>query len=278
MKQSELNRMFDALPPTPEREQVLLEEIFQNGARKKMPMKNTKKWRQIVVCVVAVALLITSTAAATIAFFRVQISEPDENGDIWLSNGITYYRLDNLSDELKAMDGQPDDILTFDSWGETEKFIGIDLMNNPILDASSSEHYSVQFTRGSKTVRGQFVVMTYTSLDQIIIRSCYEIGEVNIDVESNLFTNRMTELNDDWEENFLGYSFSDETSLEWETYTALSGLEAQIIQINRVEGHRDTCLAAFSLNGIPTIVRTHSRNSLEDARAVLIQILDGFTF
>lgn len=270
MKQHELNQMLEALTPDPEREQELLDKFLQDGTRRKMSMRSAKKWKRFVAAAIAVALLTTGITALAVSLYRTQISKADENGIIWLSGGIAYSPLDSLSDEMKSQKGP--DVFSFDSWDEAEEFIGLDLMNNPVLDNSPAEHYSVQITEGDKQVNDQFLVTTSANLEQITARGCYEIGEVDVNVESAVFTDQKAALDENWDEKFLGYAFPEETKLEWESYTAPSGLEAQIMRVD------DTCLAAFSLNGIPTVVRTHSNNSYAEARDALIQILDGFLF
>lgn len=63
MDRHDLNRMFDALAPVPGREGELLDELLQDGVRRKNPMKN---WKRVVVAGVAAALLITGAAAAVV--------------------------------------------------------------------------------------------------------------------------------------------------------------------------------------------------------------------
>lgn len=276
MKQHELNQMLEALTPDPERERELLDKFLQDSTRRKMSMRSAKKWKRFAAAAIAVALLTTGITALAVSLYRTQISKADENGIIWLSGGIAYSPLDSLSDEIKSQKGQSDHIFSFDSWDEAEKFIGLDLMNNPVLDNSPAEIYSLQITEGDKKVNGKFLVMTSANLEHITARGCYEIGEVNVNVESVIFTDQKAAVDENWDEKFLGYDFPEETKLEWESYTAPSGLEAQIMRIDYADC--DTCLAAFSLNGIPTVVRTHSRNSYAEARDALIQILDGFLF
>ncbi len=233
-------------------------------------MRSAKKWKRLVAAAVAAALLTTGITALAVSLYRTQISKADENGIIWLSGGIAYSPLSSLSNEMKSQKGP--DIFSFDSWDEAEEFIGLDLMNNPVLDNSPAEIYSIQITEGDKQVNGRFLVATSANLEQIMARGCYEIGEVDVDVDSVIFTDQKAVLDENWDEKFLGYDFPEETKLEWESYTAPSGLEAQLMRVD------DTCLAAFSLNGIPTVVRTHSNNSYAEARDALIQILDGFLF
>ena len=61
MDRRELNKMFDALAPDPQRERELLQKLLQDDARRKRPMKN---WKRVVVGVAAAALLVTAATAA----------------------------------------------------------------------------------------------------------------------------------------------------------------------------------------------------------------------
>jgi len=61
MDRHELNRMFDAMTPDPQRERELLKKLLQDDARRKKPMKN---WKRVIVGVAAAALLVTAATAA----------------------------------------------------------------------------------------------------------------------------------------------------------------------------------------------------------------------
>lgn len=62
MEQHELNRMFDALAPTPEQERAVLDRLLQKE-RKVKPMK---KLRKLAVAGIAAALMVISCAAAVV--------------------------------------------------------------------------------------------------------------------------------------------------------------------------------------------------------------------
>ena len=62
MEPRDLNRVFDALAPTPEQEQAVLDRLLQTE-RKVKPMKKLKK---LTVAAVAAALMVISCAAAVV--------------------------------------------------------------------------------------------------------------------------------------------------------------------------------------------------------------------
>lgn len=283
MKPHELNRMFNALTPDPEREKALLEELLQNDTRRETSVKN---WKRIAISVAVAALLITCTVGAVAAvapfFSKMEVTEESE-GVYWLTEGITFYPVDSLSDEIKAVDYQglkeigPYSVLpSFDSWDRVEEFIGLDLMNNPVLETTAVEipfseidtiyHYDDRFT-----------IMTAWDLRHIRVVGEYQIGEVRIQVDNDIFTDLMTQ-EERQHNTILGYDVSEDVKngvkVEEEEYTASSGLEALIVKIDDEHG---TCLTTVSLNGIRTGITTISPNSVEDARKVMIQILNSFT-
>ena len=256
MKKEQVPDLMNAIPPD------LIEEAdLQAPARRRLP-------RPVRAGLIAACLCLALVGTVTAAKFLGVRIQNDGNGDVWLSGGIAYYHYDSLSDEIKAI-GDTNSIIPLSTWQEVENLIGLNLMDNPVLDASPATQFSLTFDG----VNGRFLVITSPGLYQVRTYGCYEMGEVNITVESALYTDHM-DVN--WDETFLGFSFSEETELDREFYTAPSGLETQLLKIDRAEGRRDTWLAAFSLNGVPFVVRAHSDVSIADAHAALIQILDGF--
>lgn len=281
MKPHELNRMFHALAPGPERERALLEELLQNGMRRERPVK---KWKRIAVWAAAAALLMTCTVGVVARFAPFSQIEVTEELQGWfsVSGGITYFPVDSLSEELQALEGQglEDSVISnptyFDSLEEAEKFVGLDLMNNPVLDASAAEiPYSAL---ANPYFDSRFVVMADKNLRHIYVHGDYQIGEVAIHVDNDVFTDRSLELEESVRGTKLWYDFTEEkgngVEVEEETYTAPSGLEARIM---KHDGENGQCLTTVSLNGIRTIIVTSSPNSVKEARDVMAQVLNGFT-
>ena len=283
MKPHELNRMFNALTPGPEREKTLLEKLLQNDTRRERPVKN---WKRIAICVAVATLLMACTVGAVAAiapFFSKMEVTKESDGVYWLTEGITYYPVDSLSDELKAQDGQgPDfehifdsDLPVLESWDRVEEFVGLDLMNNQVLEATGTEIPYSEFNR--QLYKGQFRVLTDRDLKQLYIYANYQIGEVSVHVDQDVFTDRMTQ-EERMHNTLLGYDFSynqkNGSEIKEETYVAPNGLETLLVMIDDEHG---SCLTTVSLNGIRTGITTISPNGVEDARKVMIQVLNGFT-
>ena len=288
MKPHELNRMFHALTPTPEREKALLEELLQNDTRRERSVKN---WKRMAVCVAAAALLTACTvgAAAIASFFHTKKTEITEEfvGFFSVSAEIAYVPLDSLSDEIKAQEGQglednPFSNKTyFDSWERVEEFVGLDLMNNPVLDAAAEEiPYSALDTQFFDS---RYVVMHDSNLRAINVHGGYQTGDVGIRVDYDIFTDRSLEVEDERVRGtYLWYDHSEEkrngVEIEEETYTAPNGLETVIVKENHTnDGRKSDCTATVSLNGIRATIVTCSPNSVEEARKIMIKVLNGFT-
>lgn len=230
----------------------------------------------LVAACLCLALVGTAVAAK---YFGVQIVEGTgaDTVDVWMEGGVAYYPAELLSDELKALEDEHK-FVRFNSWQEAEEFIGVDLMNNPVLDASPATNYFVKYTDDrTQHVSGRFILTTSVGLEHIRLHGCYEMGSVNIDVQGFLFTDRMKEKVEDWDERYYGIGFMEEPKPVMNidaSYTTSNGLEAQIMTVEYSSGYK-SCLAAFSIDGFPFIVKARSDN-LEEAREALFQVLDGF--
>ena len=230
----------------------------------------------------ALCLALVGTAFSAVHYFGVRIVDGtgENDYDFWTEGGIACYPVDSLSDELKAPENQGT-YLGFKSWRQVEKFIGIDLMNNPVLDGCPALTCSQTVIIGGDKVSGNFLVWITPGLERVLINGCFEMGDVNIDVGGYLYTERKTEGGEEWDERFSSRSFVEGSQTSRESYTAKNGLEAQVITVEYPTnpsgysaGHR--CMASVSINGVPFIINTTSYNSMDEAQEALYRVLDGF--
>lgn len=218
----------------------------------------------------ALCLALAGTAVAE-QFFGVRVIDGkgiDGDKIVWLAGGIIGHPVSSLSEEVRALDGTYT-VKPFGSWEEMEAFIGADLMNNSVLDGLPAGQRSVEFDG----VEGRFLARVAADLRFIHMLGCYEMGEVGIDVSGFFYTDRM-EVEDD--HRFMGSGYSDDTELSREVYTTPGGLEAQILEFDRVGDQRDTCMASFSIDGVPFTVSAHGYGDMGAIREALFQVLDGF--
>ena len=263
MKKEQVLELMDAIP-----HDLIEEADVQAPAKRRMP--KIARTGLIAACL---CLALIGTAAA-VHYSNVRIVDGD-NGVTYLKGGIAYYPYDSLSDAIKALDGLREVksgrlVKGFASWQAAEDFIGVNLMDNPVLDTSLATHYSHIF----EGIMGDYLIVTDPGLSSISVYGCYEIGEANILVQAELFTDHHAAPSEDWDERFLGYDFNhiEGTQVVQDTYTAPNGLDIQILEITRPDKDGPSYKATLSLNGIPIVISVDSG----DARAALIQILDGF--
>lgn len=249
------------------------ERIAKNLMEQEEQPIKAKHFRPMRAALIAacVCLALVGTALA-VHYLGVTIVNGDD-GVIFLQGGIAYYPYDSLSDQLKAREGFQEKqngklIRRVSSWQAAEDFVGVNLMDNPVLDGCPPTKFSHVYDG----VGGNYLVVADSDLSAVLTYGCYEMGEANIMVEAHLFTDRKATLWEDWDEQFLGYMFPDGTIVNRDTYTASNGVVAQILEFT-CPGDTPTCKAAFSINGIPAIVTV---SDSPDVREVLYQVLDNF--
>lgn len=264
MKKEQAFELMNAIPPD------LIEEAdFQAPAKRRRP-----KITRMGLIAACLCLALLGTAAA-VNYFGVSLT-PGDDGFIYMQGGVAYVPYDHLSEEIRAIieeAGGRAAVQRVGSWQAAEDLVGIDLMNNPVLDASPARNFHA--TRGG--VSGRFHVEP--GKDRLRVCGCFEIGEVNIEVESYLYTEYGLADLENWDNTFVGVRFSDDSEVAFDTYTAPSGLTAQIIEAYTPRASTyDSyyCFGSVSLHGIPAMIRCASTTSMEASRAALYQIMDGF--
>lgn len=242
----------------------LIEEAGTVQKRKKMT-----PWRGVAIAACLCLVLLGTGAAARFSGVWMIDGQLENKKGVKLGGGITCYPVDVLSEEVRALDGTYA-FKSFKSWENMEKFIGVNLMDNPVLDASPRPKTIHIYD----DVQGRFFARVSALLQTVRAVGFYEIEDVEIEVNAFLYTERATDrLNED--ESYMGIYFQGEPELIQETYTTPNGLEVQIAWTDYTRD-RSACVAAFSINGISFSVITLYQGDVETNREVLFQVLDGF--
>ena len=261
MKKEQILDLMTAIPP-----HLIEEADVQFPAKRRLP-----RLARVGLIAACLCLALLGTAAA-VNYFGISLVNGDD-GLIYMQGGIAYVPYDSLSEEIRTIIEESGDSAAVQptaSWQAAEDLIGIDLLNNPVLDASPAHAFTA--TRGG--VNGRFHVEP--GKEKILICGCFEIGDVNIEVECYLFTEYGQAQVENWDGAFLGLGFSDDSEVSLDSYTAPSGLTAQIIDAYTPSSNTNHCVGTVSLHGIPAVVWCQSTTSMEEARAALYQVLDGF--
>lgn len=172
--------------------------------------------------------------------------------------------------------------LDFDSLAGAEDFLGIELMDNPVLEAA-----------------GAACVTTVTAMDGILTsvmaESAYYLNYVDqpgaslhgggllsvsvpvrVDVTVQSYTEHSPIAAGDM---FLGLGFPEEYTFTSETYTTPGGLTASIVAVSRPDetyGQVTDYYAQFALNGNAVTVSSVFIPDAGHALATLKQVLDAF--
>lgn len=277
-----------------------------------LPVKGRKpRWVRMALTAacICVALLGTVYAVETVTGIRfLRFMEPQEIewGDMLttLNDGFELYEIaepvsvDCLSDEvMELVQKYPNDDLTFryKSWDDAEAFLGIELQDNPVLDAAIKvSNFSSMHTKPYSISQAHCVVSLGTSDGQprgFQVKAVYRIqpenepskGTVRVEVWANVYTDLMVES----AERTTNRLFHEGTAFRESSYTTPSGLETVIVQVDRSNCVEDYVLdlfeeieyyAYFNLNHASFEV--HAVSDPEDpdlALTTLKEVLDNFS-
>ena len=230
--------------------------------------------------------------------------EPEIYSGYTVENDVAYFSIDALSPEIAEIDrtAERNVCRSFSTWEALEEFVGLDIMENTVLDGAPA---GVGFDLGIEGGSGRNVACVNAYEDVGVPRvlvngsfllharrsySGWEDG-VNVIVEAEVFTERMGEEGSG--EHSVYYS--NETEVSSEEYVTPSGLAAQLfraytpeyktVATNMVTGEESPYTvppwirydARFVLNGIPVRVEVSGEIGEETLlRETILEVLDGF--
>ena len=180
--------------------------------------------------------------------------------------------LADFSEELQSL--REDKVAYFASWEAAEERLGIDLLDNPVLEnAAPIGHYLGE---------GNHCISTYRTLDgrfhTASTVAAFEKDRVMFEVKANVAAEHPG-TPADFLALFHGASaayIKDEgVNVTSEEYTTRAGIPVSVI-LAEFDYYTD-CVAVFAVNGVSYEIRTlgkHTRDTTE--KEVLLEVLDGF--
>lgn len=289
----------------------LIEEAGTARIRKKI-----SPWRgaAIAACLCA-ALLGTALAASELAgvwltdLFNNETRtvnkgwEPEVYSGYVIGGNISLFPLDSLSLEVLEIGETSAQAQErgFLSWEAMEQFVGVDVMNNPVLEAAPG---GVRFGIGAGFRSGQYVAAVNVrdgSVPRVVFRGSWLLhpGEgvygkknhVNVTLRGDLYTEAYAEkdLSRLWESYY-----PEGTTVSQEEYGVQEGLTVQIFRVDRPghdtnetvditdeylayrHGPRTEYTAMFVLNGVLFKLTAEDSADTEVLRDVLLEVLNGF--
>ena len=262
--------------------------IEEAGRELSVVKQGRRGWSRAAVIAACLCAVLAGTAvAAELSGVRIvdiwnnemRATGPDgtleEVSGVTISRDIRYFSIDELSQQIMELDqGFTEPAArTFSSWEEMEDFVGIRIMENPVLDAVHSGGTADVGLPGGK---GRFVARFdpgaghaadgVTPMDGIVAISlygCYSLrsGSPELQPWGGIGITVSAELAIDTENSFLDeieLSYSDDVAAVQETYVTPSGLNVLIskAEIPEQKGGSvpspavDWYTAYFTLDGI----------------------------
>lgn len=227
------------------------------------------------------------------------------------ADGVTLFPADELPSQVIDAIRDQYTYLGFSSWEEAEEFLGTDLMNDPALELAHHREYLYYGLEDDNKASG-FCILTLCSAEPGLVwidanasYFYYKSDETDFDtdnavkikINAQLYTDKYTEWGLDPAIHGNIQLYPDGSEFIQQSYTTPNGLETQVIQVNWSErtapkswytndpfdfGIEDvpveptTYHAIFSLNGIIFSIEASHDTDSDFARAVLMQVLDGF--
>lgn len=260
-------------------------------AERKKPYRFLLKAAVVAACII---LMIPITVFAIEAIFDISVVEIISGNTITSKFGtgfavnypsVSSRPLSDFSEDIQTMDGRTTAI--YNSWKEAEVELGITLVNNTILsneNISKAYVYNLKSAGISKRVHCYAV---YNGMDSQLYRAevtaAYRYKEMRVTLNATVTCEHPgipPERENQLHWSGVMYGNHDVAEVSQEEYVASNGIPATIITISKTRNNDRDYRACFATNGVSYIITVspHDLNHPEEARDVLIDIIEAFTF
>lgn len=271
MEKERVHEIVSGIDPT------LVEEADGAGRGNQKHLPRLARTGLIAACLCAALL---GTAAAGVASGWIRISDAQygsyRDGQLTVAHvevaidGTSYIPLENFSQQSRDY---ANSFLSlpqykgFDSWDEAEEFLGINIADNPVLDAATLlTQYPSEYTEDSNLPSVGHRIKSFDeptkcsvmfegrtdSPSRIWLRTQYQFGDIfkydegnfTLSVHVDIITQPTT-----LKERHGGITFRDCDEPVTEEYTTPSGLQTVIVTAHNPEYDTTDCFVYFQLNG-----------------------------
>lgn len=261
----------------------------------------------------ALCLALAGSAFAVAELNHIQVREEPSiftNMDQYtMECAVDFYPLDTFNQELFALADPALHHEYFNTWDELEEFIGLDLVNNPVLDRADpvsngglwcvDDPQAECYQRHTEQERTHIFLLPFFIDDEelwiIQTNGTYLLDGVLINMYADIYTEQaegklyytrgggIVDPDKDHSLPIHGDGYHAETFFEYlkdcetsaETYTTPNGLTATIIKETFPDQHMK-CSATFLIDGALFTVTAWEISPNDDAMEVLKTVLDGF--
>lgn len=200
---------------------------------------------------------------------------------------VTFFPIDTFSSEIMDLTAK-----YFHTWDEAEKFIGLKVADNPVLN--KAQPYKVALWDGDYTGQERTSILllpVFTEdgeLKTIQVCGSYLIDGVWVRIYEFIYTEQakgnLYQGRDKEDGTHPGWTtvYPKGSELSQETYTAPSGLTAAVVKMTRSTPEESAmCDAHFLINGVPFVVMVGTapegtQKDIGHMLRTLQMVLDGF--
>lgn len=208
--------------------------------------------------------------------------EAAEKAGYMMEGGVAYFQLDSFSEEIKSLaleypHGQV--AKSFASWDDAEAFIGMNLQDNPLLDAADP---GIPMAVGNLPILGARtnILLQATcdeTLSAIYLRGNYDLDGVEVQLVVEIYTEQEMQYFSEGCTPQTGRFYPEGTAVAQSvTYTAPSGLEASALLVERNDKDVE-CIALFEISGVRFTLSARCEDTAL-AQETLFEVLDGFVY
>lgn len=283
MENTKLNRVFDQVKLSPEREEAMLADLL-NEKKEVSGMKQMNRRRIPAAAFVAAVLVIALAGTALAYFSRVTVAPYGDEGGYSVRAETGNVPLSELSEDVLQRAAEASvsgELLPFQSWEEAEEYLGLDIADNARLEQMEKSMRAMSLGEDDSPVLAPCLLLLWYygsgRPDTIDLSACYEEGDYAVNVEAVLL---VEDPDFDWERSCHFANAGAEMSGA-EQYVTPGGLETTIVtsrETFREDAVFTKCEAEFVLGraSFRVWISVPDGDSVEGPESLLKEVLDAY--
>ena len=283
MENTKLNRVFDQVKLSPEREEAMLADLL-NEKKEVSGMKQMNRRRIPAAAFVAAVLVIALAGTALAYFSRVTVAPYGDEGGYSVRAETGNVPLSELSEDVLQRAAEASvsgELLPFQSWEEAEEYLGLDIADNARLEQMEKSLRAMSLGEDDSPVLAPCLLLLWYygsgRPDTIDLSACYEEGDYAVNVEAVLL---VEDPDFDWERSYHFANAGAEMSGA-EQYVTPGGLETTIVtsrETFREDAVFTKCEAEFVLGraSFRVWISVPDGDSVEGPESLLKEVLDAY--
>ncbi len=283
MENTKLNRVFDQVKLSPEREEAMLADLL-NEKKEVSGMKQMNRRRIPAAAFVAAVLVIALAGTALAYFSRVTVAPYGDEGGYSVRAETGNVPLSELSEDVLQRAAEASvsgELLPFQSWEEAEEYLGLDIADNARLEQMEKSMRAMSLGEDDSPVLAPCLLLLWYygsgRPDTIDLSACYEEGDYAVNVEAVLL---VEDPDFDWERSYHFANAGAEMSGA-EQYVTPGGLETTIVtsrETFREDAVFTKCEAEFVLGraSFRVWISVPDGDSVEGPESLLKEVLDAY--